>query len=539
MSKKTKKIPRETAESEATDSLSQEDIRLKIAEAVLQLPADLRRYVANIAADALGAHSLKEHQDTILPFREFIRQAWFLVEPETPFVDSFCVDAIAEHLEAVARGDIRRLVICIPRRMGKSLICSVLFPAWAFSIDPSIRLICASYSLAFVKRDAIKTRDVIRSHWYRQRYGSRVDIRVDQEQVHWFYTTRGGFRLATSPGGIGIGEGADIQIVDDPHKPQDINSPVKRQFVIDWWESTMSGSARNPHTLRRVVVQQRLHPADLAGVCIAKGYDALILPMEYDGIRRSTSLGEYDPRKNRGELLWPERFGEAEVQVLKRELGPRGYSAQCQQQPTGDEDRLFRDENWVFWSDAIDAPIMMEVPILGTCTVVPKPKTFDRVVMSWDIAVSGNYSSNWSVGQVWGEYNSTFYLLDQVRFRGGYTVFIEKFKEFSERHPECYAKLVEESAVSATIIDILKSSFDGIVPVPPSGDKALRAEVASGLHREHRLVVPLPDDYPWVNDLIVEFSEFNQDGGYKYDDQVDACSQAIMYMRRHPPLAFV
>lgn len=514
-----------------------DDVRLKIAEAILRLPGDLRQTVASVAMEAFGSAVFDDYEN-ILSFKEFVKQSWHLVEPETPFLESYAIDAIVEHLEAVARGDIRRLVICIPRRMGKSLISSVLYPAWLFSVDPAIRLICCSYSLAFVRRDAVKTRDLMRSNWYKSRYGKRVQIRMDQEQAHWFYTTKGGFRLATSPGGIGVGEGADIQIVDDPHKPQDVGSMAKRQAVIDWWEGTMSGSARDPNTLRRIVVQQRLHPADLAGVCIAKGYDALILPMEYDGVRRSTSLGYYDWRVEPGELLWPERFSQEDVEMLKLELGPRGYAAQCQQQPRGDELKLFMEEDWTFWQSVDSLPMIADVPLVGQVTAVPLPSTFDRMVISWDVGLTESEGSNWTVGQVWGEANGMYYLIDEFRFRGGYITFSEQFRMAYTQYSYILTHLIEETSVTKTLLDILASSYDGIVRVPPVGDKELRAQVASQLQKEHRLVIPLPSEKPWVNSFIQEFAAFG--GSQKRDDdRVDACSQAIIYMRKNAPLAYV
>ena len=511
------------------------ELRKALAKAILSLPADDRIKVAKLAVEAFGPLEVTQ-DEAVLPFREFVRQAWPVIEPETPFLHSWCVDAICEHLEAVARCDIRRLVICIPRRMGKSILASVLYPAWLFSVDPSLRLIFASYSLQFVRRDAVRTRDLIRSPWYKKRFGHRVEIKVDQEQAHWFYTTRGGFRLATSPGSLGVGEGADIQVVDDPHKAQDVTSQQKRQFVIDWWETTMAGSARDPNTLRRVVVQQRLHPSDLAGVCIAKGYEALILPMEWDGKVRSTSLGVYDKRKVKGELLWPERLSEEDVELLKTELGPRGYQAQCQQSPKGEEATMFKEENWRFWHEDESQVKEVETPSGITLYSYPKPTSFDTMLMSWDIAVSGHGGADYSVGQVWARSGESFYLLDQVRFRSQARQFLEQFEAFVRKWPFVHIKLIEQSSVSLSLIDILRTNFEGLVPVPAVQDKVLRAEVVSNLQTNGSIYIPNPKIADWVYAFIDEFSDFPPEKGH--DDQVDAASQALLYMKRKRPFCF-
>lgn len=516
-------------------SKGKDDIRIEVAKAIMELPGDLRLVAAKAALDAFGAREIVEEEE-VVGFGDFVRKAWHIVEPETPLIESFYVDAIVEHLEAVASGDIRRLVICVPRRMGKSILCCVLYPAWLFSVDPSIRLIFASYSMPFVRRDAIKTRDLIRSHWYRSRYGHRVEIKQDQEQAHWFYTTRGGFRLATSPGGVGIGEGADIQVVDDPHKLTDVYSQTKRQYVIDWWESTMSGSARDPNTLRRVVVQQRLHSSDLAGVCIAKGYEALILPMEYDGVKRKTSLGYYDKRETVGELLCPERMNEDDVAMLKEELGPRGYYAQCQQSPRGDEMKMFVESDWVFWHTGRE-PALVDIVSIGEVPVVPLPQHFDNICISWDIAVGNDAKGDFSVGQVWAVSGDTYFLLDQVRFRGGYSIFSEKFRLLCSEWPYVNTKLVEESAISMTLLDILETEYDGIVRIPAAQDKQIRAEVVAQLQKRHRVVIPSPYEKQWVYDFVREFADFSSEFS-RHDDQVDAASQAIIYMKRNIGFAF-
>ena len=71
--------------------------------------------------------------------REFVRQAWPIVEPSTPFVPGWHIDAIIEHLEAVTAGQIRNLLINVPPRHMKSLLVSVFWPAWEWIRFPERR----------------------------------------------------------------------------------------------------------------------------------------------------------------------------------------------------------------------------------------------------------------------------------------------------------------------------------------------------------------------------------------------------------------
>lgn len=140
---------------------------------------------------------------------EFIRQAWHIVEPKTPFVDGWHLHAICDHLEAVSRGEIQDLLINIPPRFMKSLAVCVFFPAWEWIDDASLRYLCSSYGETLSKRDSIKCRAVITSPWYRARWGHKFRLSTDQNEKLRFENNETGYRVSTSVGGMGTGEGGD------------------------------------------------------------------------------------------------------------------------------------------------------------------------------------------------------------------------------------------------------------------------------------------------------------------------------------------
>ena len=264
----------------------------------------------------------------------FIEDAWPILEPGTPYVHSFHVDVIVEHLEACARGEIKRLLINIPPRMTKSLIVSVLFPLWVWASKPSEQFLCAAYRAALAVRDSNKTMRVLQSQWYQRNWGHKFGLTLEQAQK--IETTQAGYRLITSVVGGATGDGGNYLILDDPHSVTQAESEAERLHALDWFDLTWSTRLNNMKTGCMITVMQRLHELDVAGHVLADfdDWEHLCLPMEFDGVRRTTSLGAYDIRTKKGELLCPERVGPKELAQLKKSLGEYGTSGQLQQDPS-------------------------------------------------------------------------------------------------------------------------------------------------------------------------------------------------------------
>src|SRR5437764_12448684 len=254
--------------------------------------------------------------------REFVRQAWPIVEPSTPFVPGWHIDAIIEHLEAVTRGQIRNLLINVPPRHMKSLLVSVFWPAWEWIRWPERRWLFSSYAAQLSIRDSVMCRRLIESPWYQTRWQHVFCLTGDQNTKGRFDNNRSGYRLATSVGGAATGEGGDHIITDDAHNVQEAKSDSIRKSTLDWFDVVMSTRVNDPKTAGKVVVMQRCHQQDLSGHLIEQGgWEHLCLPAEYEGPPCVTTIGWSDPRKEPGELLWPAQFGAPEIEDLKRSLG--------------------------------------------------------------------------------------------------------------------------------------------------------------------------------------------------------------------------
>ena len=308
-------------------------------------------------------------------FYEFVKEAWSLVDSH-PFVPNWHLRCIADHLQSVHDGEITKLLINIPPGCSKSILCGVLWPAWRWAKDASVSTIGAAYQHQLAVRDAVKSRSLVESSWYRAMWGEHVVISEVQNEKANYATTAGGYRMSTTPRGRGTGDHPSVILGDDLHSAKKAESETERQSIIDWWDLTITtrgvgiGSAR-------VIVMQRLHENDISGHVLAQGgWLHVMLPMEFEPDRRfmshilNSETGEpwCDPRTEEGELLWPSFFTPEKVADMKRGLGAYGSAGQLQQRPAPRKGGMFDTGKML----EVDADFM--------------PQDFDALVRYWDKA---------------------------------------------------------------------------------------------------------------------------------------------------------
>lgn len=449
--------------------------------------------------------------------RHFVQIAWPQVEPSRDFLSGWHIDAICDHLEAVTKNQITRLVINVPPGSMKSLLCCVFWPSWVWTFKPGAKWIYGSYALGISRRDNLRMRRLIESEWYKSRWGNKFSPLDDNWGAIKFVNDQAGFRLATSVGGTCTGEHADVQVVDDPIKPMDVSgtSAVTKSVLRNcenWWQETMASRLVDFEKSARVVIMQRLHTHDLAGIVLKdEGYEHLRLPMEYEADSPCvTGINFKDPRKEEGELLWPDRFPKAAVARLTKELGSRGAAAQLQQRPSPICGSLFKREWIQHWK------VM--------------PARFTSVIQSWDCTFKDADTSDYVVGQVWGASGSQFYLLDQIREKMSFSATIKAIQMLSIKWPEAHLKLVENRANGAGVVDVLQDQITGLVLVDPRGGKESRANAIEPLWEAGNVFIPDPEKHSWVHDFIEELVTF---GSNMHDDQVDAMTQALMRLQEY------
>ena len=295
--------------------------------------------------------SLQEVNDvlSLKSLRHFIEQAWRQVETR-PFVPGWHIDAICDHLEAVSRGQIRKLIINMPPRHMKSLGVSVFWSAWEWLHSPQTQWLFSSYAESLSVRDSVKCRRLIQSPYYQRLLGEFQPDMVlvgDQNTKIRFENNFGGYRLATSVDGSNTGEGGDRLVVDDAHNVREVESPTQRLSTLEWWDLVMSTRLNDQKTGAIVIIMQRSHENDLVGHILdrEKDWETLILPARYEGENRcQTSLKFVDPRTEMGEPLFPARFGDKELKDLESHLGEYGSASQLQQRPAPRHGGMFKIE---------------------------------------------------------------------------------------------------------------------------------------------------------------------------------------------------
>lgn len=446
--------------------------------------------------------------------RYFVEQAWHQVEPARRFQGNWHIDAICEHLEAVFHRDILRLVINVPPGSMKSLLCSVLWPAWSWTQQPGTKWITSSYSDKIARRDALRSRQLIESSWYQARWGDGFGQNPDAWSATQYRNTRAGFRFATTVGGGVTGEHADIQTVDDPIKPLDAGmhrvDTSALQNCIEWWDGTMSTRMADPARSARVIVMQRLHQRDLTGHVLDQGgYEHIMLPMRFEPKRRCfvETTGWQDPRDDEGELLWPERFPEEALKMRERELGPLGVAGQEQQRPAPAEGGILKKD----WMRYYASP----------------PENIKNVILSWDMSFKDTGTS-WVVGQAWFLQKANFYLLDQVRGKWSFVEALRHVVSFYnaalERWGSVKESLVEDKANGPAIISTLKTTVPGMIPINPKGSKPERCSNAAPVIESGNVWLPSPLLAPWVTEMVARWIAFPNVAD---DDEIDTMTQVI------------
>lgn len=254
---------------------------------------------------------------------QFGRQAWHVVEPGKRFVPGWHIEAVCEHLEAVDRGEIKRLVITVPPRSSKSLFVSVLWPAWTWIRRPEYQWLSVTHTDKLATRDTRKMRTLVQSPWYQERWP--MTFVKDENLKSSFINDSAGYRIGMAIGAGVTGWGGDGMILDDPMDRDQAFSEVQRQAVLVGYRQKVSNRLNDMTTGAIVAIAQRLHQADLMAYLIESGFDVLCIPMRYEKVHPVPTTTDWkDPRTVEGELMCPERFPEEGVADQELVLGPVG-----------------------------------------------------------------------------------------------------------------------------------------------------------------------------------------------------------------------
>ena len=444
----------------------------------------------------------------------FILRAWSVLEPGQPYAHGWHVDAMAEHLQAVTAGQIKRLLINIPPGTMKSMMVSVFWPAWEWGPKdmPHMRVIGASHEEGLATRDTLRMRRLIQSDWFQTLWP--ISPTGDQNQKTFFENERTGWRQSCPVTSM-TGRRGDRVIWDDPHSVEDAHSPVKLETANRIFRETLPTRLNNPASSAIIIVMQRLSTKDISGEIIAGeyGYDHLCLPMEYEGPRAATSIGFTDPRTTPGELLFPARFPAEVVARDKKIMGDYAVAGQFQQRPappTGGE----------FKPDLIAVIDALPVGVVRWCR-------------GWDLGATegaGDYTAGAKVGVL---PDGRYVLADVVREQFGSHKRDALIKATAERdgRGRCKQSLPQDPGQAgksqiASFAQLLAGHQ--MHSSPETGDKVVRARpLASQVNAGNVVMLRAA----WNRELIEELRLFPFGN---YDDQVDAASRGFAQLLSRP-----
>jgi hypothetical protein len=300
-------------------------------------------------------------------FNAFIERSFYELNPTTRFLPNWHLEVIAAELEACRRGESRRLIISVPPRSLKSLCASVAFPAWLLGHDSSAQII---YGQELANKLSSDCRNLLASSFYQDLFSTRLSTQRQASQE--FTTTRNGFRMATSVGGVLTGRGANFIIVDDALKPDEALSDTQRKACNDWFDHTLYSRLNNKKDGCIIVIMQRLHEDDLVGhVMGVEPWKVIRFPAiaeEDETHVIETPYGTRRFKRHAGEALHPAREPLEILNHLREALGPFNFSGQYQQAP---------------------APLgggMVEAEWFKTYTAADVPEKFEMILQSWDTA---------------------------------------------------------------------------------------------------------------------------------------------------------
>jgi predicted phage terminase large subunit-like protein len=459
---------------------------------------------------------LAPEYDAILrsDFWFFAQRGFAELNPQTTLATNWHLEVIAAKLTAVREGKIRRLIINLPPRHLKSLLASIAFPAWCLGHDPSAQILCVSYAQDLADKLARDCRAIMMSPWYRRIFPTR--LAPHRQAVQEFITTRQGYRLATSTGGVLTGRGAEIILIDDPLKPEEALSDAQRNGTNEWYDHTLYSRLNDKHRGAIIIIMQRLHEDDLVGHVLAQEpWEVVRFPAiaETDELHEiETIWGPRCFRRHPGEALHPNRESLETLDRIRRTVGEYNFAGQYQQSPTPLGGGLVKAEWFKRYRDS------------------DRPERFDRIVQSWDTANKATELSDFSVCTTWGVKGKHLFLIGLFRRRLEYPELKRAVREQQSLF-NANEVLIEDKASGTQLIqELIAEGCHAVTRYQPTCDKIMRMHAQTAMIENG--FVRIPETAPRVDEYLRELSVFPKG---KHDDQVDSTAQFLDWFKRPFP----
>ena len=457
-----------------------------------------------------------------LSLADFAQRAWRVLEPAAELKWGWLLNAICRHLEAVTEGTINRLLMNVPPGSMKSLLTGVIWPAWEWGPRgmPHMRYVGTAHEEQLAIRDSRRCRDLIKSDWYQELWP--IELLADLDGKREFGNTGKGIRQARSFTSM-TGVRGDRIILDDPISADSANSTAKLEAARIAFTETLPTRINNEKSAI-VVIMQRLHEKDVSGVILEMGlpYVHLCIPMRFDPAHRcTTSIGWTDPRTKTGELMFPERFAEAQVAELERTLGSYGSAGQLQQRPAPRGGGIIRLEWFQYWRNLPQ----LEFRVITVDTAQKTAEANDySVLQCWARSTVGHAIM---IDQIRGKWEAPELLVQARSF------WIKHFNSPIPIHQKATLRgmYVEDKVSGTGLIQTLRREGVPVLPLQRHKDKISRGHDASPFIESGNVL--LPEDAPWLSDFLAEVESFPSG---THDDQIDPMLDAINLVQRTPSI---
>jgi predicted phage terminase large subunit-like protein len=457
------------------------------------VPEDKLKRLAALMGRAAKLTAVEKAQ---LNFLDFVRYVW------PGFIAGRHHKIVAEKLEAVANGTLKRLIINMPPRHTKSEFASYLFPAWLVGKRGDMKIMQATHTADLSIRFGRKVKTLMETEDYQEIFDIR--LKSDSKAAYRWETDRGGEYYAAGVGGSIAGRGADLFIVDDPHSEQDAMSPAALDAAWEWYQGGPRQRLQPGGAI--VVVMTRWSEMDLTA--------KLLKQSGMDPKADKWEVVEFPAIMPDGSPLWPEYWKLEELEGVKASISLQKWQAQYMQAPTADMSSIVKRSWWKTW----------------THEKIPK---LQYVMQSYDTAFLKNQTADFSAIQTWGVFHPTedspasLILLDAKKGRWEFPELKRiAFDEFKYWEPDTV--LIESKAAGLPLTQELRQSGIPVVNFSPSrgNDKISRLNSVAPLFESGLVWAP---DASWAEEVIEETAAFPFG---EHDDMVDAMTQALMRFRQ-------
>ena len=429
-------------------------------------------------------------------FLSFVKSMW----PE--FIVGKHHRIIAEKLERIASGELRRLIINMPPRHTKSEFASFLFPAWMIGKNPNMKIIQATHTTELAVNFGRKTKNLIEREDYQEIFNTR--LAADSKASGRWDTDRGGMYYAVGVGSNLAGRGGDLIIIDDPHSEQTAMSNNGFDDAWDWYTGGPRQRLQPGGAI--ILVMTRWSEKDMTG--------QLIRAQAKDATADQWEIVELPAIMPSGKACWPEYWPLEDLETVKASIPPSKWNAQYQQHPTGEESSILKREWWKRWEK----------------TSIP---SLEYVIQSYDTAFSKRETADYSAITTWGVFRPNeagqagLILLDSKKGRWDFPE-LKQIALDSYKFWEPETVIIEAKASGMPLTHELRNMGIPVVNFTPSRgtDKLSRVHSVSPLFESGMIWAP---DKKWADELIEECAAFPNG---EYDDLVDSTTQALMRYRQ-------